>query len=555
MEGADVQFKPVVFIDFAVAEAMMGGSKNTRPDANWNARKFEKQMFKPLSLSLRMLRAHRACNAVSEVLFYGMVVFSPWAFGTTDAWAIGVMNAAGYLAGSLLLVKLAIRFSTGYRNARWGERGSEIQTGAGDSSSAQHFLTKSLAILTAAIVGYCLVSALNARYNYDRPGAFLENARHSVSWLPVSWLPHSYDQTRSWAFFWNYLALALSFWAVWDWIMGKTSVEEQAERGQLDDPKGRRASLLPERLRRLLWVLSVNGGIMGVEAIAQRMDGTAKLLFFAPAYFNRAAISHFGPYEYRSNAAQYFGLLWPVALGLWWSLERAARRGLRDRKEFGLRGRHLILGCALVMAACPFFSLSRVGTVVTAANLAVAAGALWSAQHKEDRKTKAGIAIGVALVLGCSAWVIWGQLGPRFEKEALDEGWQIRSSSYEIARPMTEACPLFGTGPGTFEPLFQMYRPDPGENWWAQLHDDWLETLITFGWLGTTLILLALFTVLSHWFLAGGIHGSLPLMVLFWAALAGCLFYARYDFPFQIYSVLFLFLVLCAGLFTLSHRR
>lgn len=502
-----------------------------------------------------MLRAHRVCDAMSESLFYGMVVFSPWAFGTTDPWAIWVMNAAGYLAGSLLLVKLAIRFLTGYRNARWGERGSQIQTDPGDHSSTQRFLTKSLAILTVTLLAYCLVSALNAEFKYNRAGAFLEDAHHLVSWLPVSWLPHSYDQTRSWAFFWNYLALALSFWAVWDWLMGKTSAEEQAERGLLDDPKGRRASLLPERFRRLLWVLSVNGGILGIEAIAQRMDGTAKLLFFASAPANRAAIAHFGPYEYRSNAAQYFGLLWPVALGLWWSLERAARRGLRDRNAFGLRGRGLILGCALVMAACPIISLSRLGTVVTVVNLAVAGAALWSAQHKEDRKTKAGIAVGVALVVGFSAWVSWNQLGPRFAKDALDEGWVIRHSSYEIARPMAEACPLFGTGPGTFEPLFQMYRPDPGEDWWAQLHDDWLETLITFGWLGTTLILMALFTVLSHWFLAGGIHGSLPLMILFWAALAGCLFYARFDFPFQIYSVLFLFLVLCAGLFTLSHKR
>jgi NADH:ubiquinone oxidoreductase subunit 6 (subunit J) len=42
---------------------------------------------------------------------------------------------------------------------------------------------------------------------------------------------------------------------------------------------------------------------------------------------------------------------------------------------------------------------------------------------------------------------------------------------------------------------------------------------------------------------------------LIWVALGGCLLHARYDFPFQIHSILFLFLVLCAILFTLSHQK
>jgi hypothetical protein len=126
---------------------------------------------------------------------------------------------------------------------------------------------------------------------------------------------------------------------------------------------------------------------------------------------------------------------------------------------------------------------------------------------------------------------------------------------YDMARPMADDCALYGTGPGTFGPLFQLYRPDPAEYWPAQLHNDWLETLITFGWLGSALIILALCIVLFHWFVARGIHAKASLALLFWAALGGCLFYARYDFPFQIYSVIFLFFVLCAALFTLSHER
>jgi hypothetical protein len=36
--------------------------------------------------------------------------------------------------------------------------------------------------------------------------------------------------------------------------------------------------------------------------------------------------------------------------------------------------------------------------------------------------------------------------------------------------------------------------------------------------------------------------------------MAGCLVHARYDFPFQMHSIVFLFLVLCAILSDLTRR-
>jgi len=73
-------------------------------------------MPRPLTLSLRMLRTHRACDAcVGEaLLLHGDL--QPLGVRTTQAWSIHVMNAAGYLAGFLLAIKLAIRVLTGYRN-------------------------------------------------------------------------------------------------------------------------------------------------------------------------------------------------------------------------------------------------------------------------------------------------------------------------------------------------------------------------------------------------------------------------------------------------------
>jgi hypothetical protein len=43
--------------------------------------------------------------------------------------------------------------------------------------------------------------------------------------------------------------------------------------------------------------------------------------------------------------------------------------------------------------------------------------------------------------------------------------------------------------------------------------------------------------------------------MLLWVSLGGCMVHARFDFPFQVHSVLALFLVLCAVLSCLSRQR
>ena len=108
--------------------------------------------------------------------------------------------------------------------------------------------------------------------------------------------------------------------------------------------------------------------------------------------------------------------------------------------------------------------------------------------------------------------------------------------------------------PARSKPSFSFTVSRTGTYWPAQLHNDWLETRITFGWLGSGLIALALVAVVLRWFARGGIHGGRRFIILIWLALAGCLVHARYDFPFQIHSIVLLFLVLCAILSNLTRR-
>ena len=484
-------------------------------------------------------RLYSACDRATEWLIYFMVVFSPWAFGTTQPWSEDVMNGAGYLLGGLLAAKWLLRWSKGWPPAGW-RRQENAEPGA-RLGGIPRWPTRLLAGLTVLILGYCLTSALNARATFMRNE--LSFAYHD--YLP--WLPHSYDSISTWRTFWNYLALALAFWAVADWVLGGADLDPSGARRKQSRGDTGSGAFLPARLQRLLWVICINGALLALEGIVQRTSGSGKLLWLVEPRIHKEAAAQFGPYAYRSNAAQYFTLLWPVALGFWWLQHRAARFQRRPRSTH-----HLLLPCAMLMAACPLISLSRAGAMIGLGGI-VAAFAILALAQGTHWKEKLGLLLFLGTILLLAWYAGWLDLAKRFNE--MDRDWDpSRIQMWRLAAQMARDFPIFGTGPGTFEPVSLLYVDAQDPHWMAQLHNDWLETLITFGGLGFSMILLALLTVLGRWFIGGGIPAHRVFVMFLWLALGGCLIYAAVDFPFQIYSILFLFLLLCALLSCLSRK-
>lgn len=489
------------------------------------------------------VQLYRICDDLSGMLIFPMLVFSPWAFGTTQHWSIWTMNIAGYSLGILLLIKVFIRGTKGYTALRWDNFSSHSLTKTHHRHPVARLLTRSLAGLTLAVLAFCLISALNARSTYNPIARLFEYHRC------LAWLPHSLDSHRTWFTFWTYLGLAGSFWAIRDWLLGMTPAEERAVRGGGESDFGGPSRLLPGRLRQLLWLLCLNGALLGLECIIQRASGSSKLLFLVQPLVNPEGVTQFGPYAYRGNAADYFNLLWPVCLGFWWTLQRAGGQRFKSH--------HVLLFCAVIMAACPIISASRGGALVAAGILILsvillAVTTLFAADRRTRRSTAVMLGIFFVLVLTLGWYFGWGSLEPRMEQ--IGEGFQNREEIFDSAKPMAADYPLFGTGPGTFGTVFQLYLISSSTYWPEQLHNDWLETRITFGWVGLVLLLAALACAGVRWFVPGGIRGGRRFVVLIWLALAGCLIEAVYDFPFQIHSILFLFLVFCAVLFGLSRR-
>ncbi len=399
-------------------------------------------------------RAHAAAESATQAILFGMVIFSPWALAGTVPWALWTLNAGGFALGVLWVAKWILRRRVGFRRAAWG----------GDTPT---FLTRLLGGITLALLAWCLLHAANARSHADLArGQLVERG----SFIP--WLPHSLDGPSSWTAFWTYLGAAGFFWAARDWLLGMSRREaiacdarlrELASSGaRSGDNPSRPANLQavfgscypPARLRRLLWVISINTGVLVLVAIFQRLDNTNRLLWLFTDPLGRDARAHLGPFPYRNNGAAFLNLVWPVTFGFWWWQHHRGSGLNPSSRRVGGSPTMVLPFLVILIIAGPMIAESRGGFLVS---LAMAAGVLLvivlgSLLPRGGRMvTNGGLrparvhlrgVIASALVLLAAAlfggWLGWNKLSDRL----FPKRWVLSTGSTELSA-VTLRC-VFG---------------------------------------------------------------------------------------------------------------
>jgi O-antigen ligase len=462
------------------------------------------------------------------------VVFAPWAYGTTQPWSISRLNANGWCLGLLWLAKRYLAWREGRR-------------------SGNEWPITVLGWLTLAILLYELLSILNAQATYDRWAHALVPRAH------LDWLPGSLDPAASWATLKRDLALAGTFWAARSWLMGRrpepaagtaapAGADEQGIRGTSEPIAPRATAGLGWRHRLLIGVLVVNALALGAEGLWQRGSGSARLLFRVKPRINKLPEQQFGPYAYRGNAVQYFSMIWPLGLGLWSAASR-----FKGTSE-GAPGRLLLFASASAVGIFPLMTRSRMGAVVGTSALFAAALVLIVSHWRAGWLQRIKVGGSVLLVLAVGLMAGWSRISYRIRKGDYfaDSGrTELRQGGWQMFRDH----PMYGTGPGTFRTMYQWYRPTPSAISYAQMHCDWLETLATCGLAGMTLVTASLLVLFIRWAAPGSAGAPGELIALAWLGLGTCLLHATMDFPFQIYSIIHLFVVICALVSTLSLGR
>jgi O-antigen ligase len=154
-----------------------------------------------------------------------------------------------------------------------------------------------------------------------------------------------------------------------------------------------------------------------------------------------------------------------------------------------------------------------------------------------------GAALVGALVLG---WMVGGEAQQKRFATVMDDNLSGRVEIYRTARNMTHDAGWLGLGADSFKSLNFLYRENPEEKWQGYVHDDWLELRICLGLVGLLLALGLLGGVVAVWGSSVG-PGAPGVFAAFTAiAIGGMLLHAKFDFPFQVESLRFLFVTVCA---------
>ena len=423
---------------------------------------------------------------VSRWIFFAALVYAPWAYGGTTPASIRTINWLLLAAFILWIIELLIS----RRHPRF---------------------PRLLVFLTCALIGIGAWMAVNAKSIYDSDFRVF---------VPVwNFAPHlagSVDDAISGAWILRGALLLFAILFVVDL--------SQSNRWLL----------------RLWYTIGLVAGSIALLGLLQKATG-AGMIFWqtAPPW---GATTFFATYYYHANAGAFLNLVWPLIAGL-------SIRAFTARRHPAARAMWLsvfILTIAGVLA-----NTSRVAQFIALLLLVAICLRFGPALLRKIWRTDKGVALAgaVAILLALIALAQathleqplnrWQSLGERIPNDAR---WQAS----RVALGALSDVGLFGFGPATFRVVFPSYngvavQQVPGI--WRFLHEDYLQTVLEWGWLGSILWALLFF---------GGIAVGVrsykryspdwtprrrllqPFVII---ALIGVGLHAMVDFPLQITSI------------------
>jgi hypothetical protein len=292
-------------------------------------------------------------------------------------------------------------------------------------------------------------------------------------------------------------------------------------------------------LLRLWYALAICGGSIALLGLVQKATG-AQMVFWRPPSWPPIG-TFFGSYVYHANAGAFLNLVLPAVAGLTCWL--AARHEQRVARAF-------LTGTLLIVVVAIFSNTSRmaqvVGILLIVALLAtVARPLLGKAIGVEKRTLVIGAIIGAIAIFAVAQAAHldeplsrWQQFGEQLPKDAR---WAANRAAFHALGD----AGMLGLGPGVFRSVFRHYQEPFRQNLegtWRFLHDDYLQTLLEWGWLGALALGLLFFggiaLALRRYIKAADWSYRQRLLLLCsLLALGGVAVHAAIDFPLQIFSI------------------
>jgi len=312
--------------------------------------------------------------------------------------------------------------------------------------------------------------------------------------------------------------------------------------------------------RKRFWIsLTGTGLLVAVIGLAFKIGGPRLMaVVWEP---EKISNTNFALFRYHANAGAFLNLTWPLALGL--CIPAFAQR-------LSGKGKWFWLAASLIILIGVQINISK-GSVAIAVLLALLFAGAWVALTSPGSRHR-GIMGCILLLALCAVlaaavapftrytngWARWKNV-EKERVESIDWRLDLQELSFHMARD----AGWLGFGPGTFEAAFVKYQnaahKPPGL--FEDAHEDYLQTVIEWGWIGTvawSVILLTGLRKLSHRMVIAWQSGPLESFWLDYAiliALLGVLTHAGFDFPLQIDSIRLYVFTLLAMAWSFPERE
>jgi O-antigen ligase len=291
--------------------------------------------------------------------------------------------------------------------------------------------------------------------------------------------------------------------------------------------------------RRIAWTIGLSGALLILLGLAQRILG-APGIFWIPG---PSADTFFATYYYHGNAGAFINLVLPVIAGF-------ALASIETRE--GTAQRAIWIPALLVAIAGALAAASKAGIVITLILFIVLlmrraeiVAAIWRGLGTPLVRVFALIVFTAAVA--ALGWFGWDRMTQRWAQEAwVSDSFQLRLLAYSACWSMRVDSGWWGFGPGNFMITFPHYTNSLGnkiEGIWRYAHEDYLQAVIEWGWIGATVLGVLFFggigNGLRHYWRRGPQLSRFDQMFLFGTLLAliGVALHAMVDFPLQIPSL------------------
>lgn len=455
---------------------------------------------------MEWIKTRGSLRGLARWLFLATLVIAPWLYGGATAWSIELIDL---MLGLMLVVWLASLFVD--RRVPIAPRG--------------------LAIIAGVILLQGWWMALNAHAVYDK--AF-------QCFLPVvpvvRQLPGAVDYV-----------LTLAMMARVTVLLGVVFVvTEMAQR---------RSWLLR------IWIaVAISGGSIALFGLIQKATG-ARMIFWQPPVYPPME-NFFATYFYHANAGAFLNLVLVPMAGL-------AAWLYRHRSPVPVLGFWIALDFIVVLAVLS--NTSRMAQAVGILIILVLLGAIARPAKRVAERMEKGtlilILVLVAITMGAIAQAVrleqplrrWNEFSTHFPASS-------RWTAYRVAMGRLGESSLVGLGPGTFRAIFPHYQEmanNQPAGIWRFLHDDYLQTVLEWGWFGSFAMAALFFGgiavgIRNYRKAEGWSSRQRILLACVLLALGGVALHAAVDFPLQIYSIQLLvaaYLGICWGSGAWGERK